>query len=598
MRHSPPPKRKPKKITMKPMAADASAIAATVDVRTPEAAWGSLVIPPDLRKLASLLRRSIAAVSSWSTRMQHHLSHMAQSSIAAVRGWNPRRWRDNSQSTTQEGHPRIAVDLSPKRETSKTMRRSPLFLYFVGTTLVMVLVVTAFAAFLFVQSVERQSVHQREDQSATEAAYIAHIFYYTVWLPVHLEFPDLSFGETVHPQMMDVFARRSTYGLNVAKLNAWNLDGTLAWSSDPTQADSRVVGDWYDPVVHNGTPLSELVRDQQIRDLDGEERQLDVVRTYYPFRDAAQDTPETGEIVGVLEITQDVTSALAQARSGTIQLAIWGSVGAGAVVFALLFFIILKVDRSSVRRYESLSRQKADLQESQDHKVQSAKLAGIGQLVAGVAHELNNPLTSIWGLAQIINERDARDLDPTLKQELSMIHQEAERSVGIVQNLLSFARARGAEMAYTSINAAIEAALELRRYHLMVNNIDLRCSLQPDLPRTMADPHKIQQVVLNLIVNAEQAMLEASDSGRLVVKSEKVGDAIHIVISDNGPGIPEENMDRIFDPFFTSKGVGSGTGLGLSICYSTLREHGGTIRAERNREKGAAFIVELPILKA
>ena len=470
------------------------------------------------------------------------------------------------------------------------MGRSPLFLYFVGTTLVMVLVVAALTAFLFVQFEERQTAHQREGQSATEAAYIAHIFYYTVWLPVHTEFPNLSFGETVHPQMMDVFARRSTYGLNIVKLNAWNLDGTPAWSSDPTQADSRV--------VYDGTLSSELVRDQQIRDLDGVERHLDVVRTYYPFRDAAQDTPETGEIVGVLEITQDVTSTLAQARSDTIQLAVWGSVGTGAAVFALLFFIILKVDRSSVRSYERLYRQKAALQELQDQKVQPAKLAGIGQLVAGVAHELNNPLTSIWGLAQIINERDDKDLDPTLKNELSMIQQEAERSVGIVQNLLSFARARGAEMAYTSINAAIDSALELRRYHLMVNNIDLQCNLQPDLPRTMADPHKIQQVILNLIVNAEQAMLEASDSGRLVVKSEKVGDAIHIVVSDDGPGIPEENMDRIFDPFFTSKRVGSGTGLGLSICYSIIGEHGGTIRVERNRENGATFIVELPILKA
>ena len=529
--------------------------------------------------------------------MQHHLSYIAQSSITAVRSWDTRKWRNSNESTVQERNSQIAMDLSPKMEIGETIRRFPLLRYFVGTTLVVMLIVTVMVAFLFVQSVGHQSVLQIEDQSTVEVAHIAHIFYYTVWLPVHMEFPDLSFGETVHPQMMDVFARRSTYGLNVIKLTAWNLDGTLAWSSDPTQVNSRVIGDWYGTVVNSGTPLSELVRDQQVLDLDGKERELHVVRTYYPFSDAAQDTAETGEIVGVLEITQDVTSPLTQARSDTIRLAVWGSVGTGVVLFALLFFIILKADRSSARNYERLYRQHADLQEAQDYKIQSAKLAGIGQLVAGVAHELNNPLTSIWGLAQVLIEDD-RDLDPTLKQELSMIHQEAERSVGIVQNLLSFARARRAEKAYTSINAAIEAALELRRYHLMVNNIDLQSNLQPGLPRTMADPHKIQQVVLNLIINAEQAMLEANGSGRLVVKSKKVGDAIHIAICDDGPGIPQENLDRIFDPFFTSKRVGTGTGLGLSICHSILREHGGTIRAERNSKKGATFTVELPIVAA
>ena len=551
-------------------------LAATVDQHTPPGPWSLPIGPLDWRKLGRLFLRSIAAVRSWSTRS----------------------WRDQpaaESSMSQASSP--ARVLPRKRNRTETERRFPLLRYLAATTLVVVLAVTAVAGFLYVRSVERQAARQSEDQSAVEVAHIAHIFYYTVWLPVHLEFPDLSFEQTVHPRMMDVFARRSTFGLNVVKLNVWDLDGARLWSSDPSPSNSRAAAaDWYEPVVNNGTPVSELVRDQKLTDLDGEERKLHVIQTYYPVRDAAPDSSEAGEIVGVLEITQDVTATLAKASSATIRLAIWGSAGAAVVLFTLLFLIILKADRSSTRDYQRLERQRADLKDSQSRKIQSAKLAGLGQLVAGVAHELNNPLTSIWGLAQVITQRDNRKLDPRLKGELSMIHQEAERSVGIVQNLLSFSRARGTEKAYTSINAAIEAALELRRYHLMVNNIDLRVHLQPDLPRTMADPHKIQQVVMNLIANAEQAMLEANGSGMLVVKSAKVGEAIQIVVSDDGPGIPKEHLDRLFDPFFTTKGIGTGTGLGLSICYSIVREHGGTVWAEGKSKKGATFIVELPIV--
>ena len=348
--------------------------------------------------------------------------------------------------------------------------------------------------------------------------------------------------------------------------------------------------------------MTDLVRDHRISDLDGEERKLDAVRTFYPFRDGAPDGPQAGEIVGVLEITQDVTAALADARSGMVRLAVLGSIGLGTLLLALLVLIIRKADRNIALDFRWLLRQRKDLQDERDDKMRSAKLAGIGQLVASVAHELNNPLTSIRGLAQLMKERDDRDLDPRLQRELSMIHREAERSVKIVQNLLSFSRAEGAEgaegaeKAYTSINSAVEAALELRRYELLVNNIHLQVDLQPDLPRTMADPHKIQQVMLNLIINAEQAIFEASDSGTLVVKSGKVGESIQVVVGDDGPGIPEENLGRLFEPFFTTKPAGTGTGLGLSICNSIVREHRGTIRVESELGKGATFLIEVPIV--
>ena len=234
-----------------------------------------------------------------------------------------------------------------------------------------------------------------------------------------------------------------------------------------------------------------------------------------------------------------------------------------------------------------------ELKIAQHSLVQAEKLSSVGQLVSGVAHELNNPLAGIRSLSRLVMRRD---LDETLKKELAMIHEEAERSVRIVQNLLSFARRHEGAKVYTSINTAIEATLELRRYELRVNNVELEVHLEPTLPPTMADVHEIQQVALNLIVNAEQAMLEAHGEGRLLVKTEQVGSMIRFVVSDNGPGISKENLGKLFDPFFTTKDVGKGTGLGLSICYGIVQEHGGRIWAESEPPNGATFFVELPIV--
>ena len=234
-----------------------------------------------------------------------------------------------------------------------------------------------------------------------------------------------------------------------------------------------------------------------------------------------------------------------------------------------------------------------ELKEAQRTLVRAEKLSSLGQLVAGVAHELNNPLYSVWGLSELVMKRD---LTETLRRELGMIHAEAERCVKIVRNLLSFARPSRAGKLYMPVNPAIVAALEMRRYELEVNNIELDVNLQPDLPLIMGDAQEVQQVALNLIVNAEQSMIKAHDGGKLLIRTEHAGPMVRFVVRDSGPGISKEDLDQIFDPFFTTKEVGKGTGLGLSICYSIIQEHGGTIRAESEPPDGATFIVELPIV--
>jgi signal transduction histidine kinase len=224
----------------------------------------------------------------------------------------------------------------------------------------------------------------------------------------------------------------------------------------------------------------------------------------------------------------------------------------------------------------------------------AGRLAAVGELAAGVAHELNNPIAAIQGFAQLLTGRN--DLDETTKNDLGIVYREAQRAAKITQNLLSFARKREPEKQLISINEVIEKTLELRAHQMKVNNIEVAVDFAADLPKTMADFFQMEQVFVNIINNAEQAMLEAHGKGRLVVKTQKAGNVIQATFADNGPGISEENIKRIFDPFFTTKEVGKGTGLGLSICYGIVEAHGGHIYARSKLGEGTTFVVEMPIV--
>jgi PAS domain S-box-containing protein len=220
------------------------------------------------------------------------------------------------------------------------------------------------------------------------------------------------------------------------------------------------------------------------------------------------------------------------------------------------------------------------------------RLASVGELASGVAHELNNPLTSVIGFSQLLMEGEIPD---NIKEDLSLINSEAQRAANVVKNLLTFARKHAAIKQSTRINNVIEDVLKLRAYEHKVNNIEVIRKFASDLPEILVDYFQIQQVFLNLIINAEFFMTEAHRRGTLTISIERVDHAVRISFADNGPGIPRENLKRIFDPFFTTKEVGKGTGLGLSICHGIITEHGGKIYAESEVGKGATFVIELPI---
>ena len=231
--------------------------------------------------------------------------------------------------------------------------------------------------------------------------------------------------------------------------------------------------------------------------------------------------------------------------------------------------------------------------ELQQQLIQAEKMAAIGQLVSGVAHELNNPLASISAFAQLLLADNG--LTHEQRHSADVVRAEARRASRIVHNLLTFARQHKAEKVAADINTVLHDTLELRTYELNVRGIQIVRDLDEAVPPvTMVDVHQLQQVVLNLITNAEQAMTDMDrDRHRLTLRTRTLADVVRIEVEDTGSGIPATALHQIFNPFFTTKPTGKGTGLGLSISLGIVSEHGGRIWAE-NVAGGARFTVELP----
>ena len=243
-----------------------------------------------------------------------------------------------------------------------------------------------------------------------------------------------------------------------------------------------------------------------------------------------------------------------------------------------------------VRLYEETSKAYADLRQAQEQLLQSEKMSAIGQLMSGVAHELNNPLTAILGYAQL--------LEPELQTErgkefVLKLYKQAQRTHRVVQNLLSFARQRKPTKNKVDLRAVIEDTLMLRDYDLKLNNIEIRREYQEDLPMVLADAHQLEQVFLNIVNNGVDAILDTGPKGLIEVRTYTEGKYVCIEFHDSGPGI--KDLKRVFDPFYTTKKIGKGTGLGLSICYGIVKEHGGNIVALNHQSGGATFLVRLPI---
>lgn len=257
----------------------------------------------------------------------------------------------------------------------------------------------------------------------------------------------------------------------------------------------------------------------------------------------------------------------------------------------------------NARLHEDLQTHFKTLRQAQERLVQSEKLAAIGELVAGVAHELNNPLAAVVLHAQLLRYKA---VDNSLAKEVAQIVSQAQRASNIVRGLLDFARQRPTERKPVALNKVMDSALSLVAYEFRASNITCNTHYPPDMPPIMGDAHQLQQVFVNLLTNAHQAIRDSQDEGRILITTE-VGPSLYLghavtkqpllrlKIEDDGPGIPQHLLTRIFDPFFTTKPAGVGTGIGLSVCHGIVSDHGGYIWAESKLGQGTIFWLELPL---
>jgi two-component system NtrC family sensor kinase len=239
------------------------------------------------------------------------------------------------------------------------------------------------------------------------------------------------------------------------------------------------------------------------------------------------------------------------------------------------------------------SRADAERAELRDRLTQSEKLAALGQFVAGIAHELNNPLQGVLGHLELMLH-GASQMPARAKRDLKIVFREADRAAKIVHNLLVFAGSRRITRRRLNVSLVVQRALTLRGRPCASAGIDVVKNLAPKLPRVAGDSLLLQQALLNVIVNAEQALAAKDGTRRIEVNTFARGGTVVVQITDNGPGIPEEALPRLFEPFFTTKEVGKGTGLGLAIAYGIVQEHGGELHASTHPEGGATFTIELP----
>lgn len=246
----------------------------------------------------------------------------------------------------------------------------------------------------------------------------------------------------------------------------------------------------------------------------------------------------------------------------------------------------------NAKLYSELEKKMQEIQVMQFQLVQSEKMAALGQLATGVAHEINNPLTGILGLTEMLLQ--SKDLTVEQREDLESVLQQSKRCRKIVQNLLQFSRRRKPQEELIALNEILTPTLELTRGDLRAAHITIQTEIPDNLPAIRGDSSQLEQVFLNIIVNARHA-LAGREAALLKIRAFREAAKIIVSFEDNGPGIPPEDLGKVFDPFFTTKPIGRGTGLGLSISYGIIQQHHGTIRVESKVGVGATFVIELPI---
>jgi signal transduction histidine kinase/DNA-binding response OmpR family regulator len=329
-------------------------------------------------------------------------------------------------------------------------------------------------------------------------------------------------------------------------------------------------------VVRTGEPYWTATDQQSVK-----------VKTNYLVKSLAYVPLKVGaKVIGVLLIDNKVSNT-PFTDNDIYLLSMLADYAAISIQKGQLYSTVKSFNKELERRVEERT---AELRSTQEQLVQAEKLASIGQLAAGVAHEINNPIGVILGFAQLMLRRTPDEHE--MHKPLATIEREGLRCKRIVQDLLDFARQRQPMLSRLDINDVIEAASELMPHHMNSESVKVVKGYASGLPLVLGDENQLQQVFLNIMLNAYQAM---PDGGQLRIASRTAGQEVHVIFADTGMGISDDNLKRIFDPFFTTKEVGEGTGLGLSISYGIVEQHGGTIEVDSEVGVGSTFVVKLPV---
>ena len=397
-------------------------------------------------------------------------------------------------------------------------------------------------------------------------------------------------------------------GLNIVEFTLFDLDGTVVWSASPRIVDLIKMETRPYQKALAGEVSSKQTKGHEIVDSDGVSRRLDVVETYLPLR----ETP-TGQIIGVIGIFRDVAGDVAIQVDDAKVAVLWTTVTTMGGLFLLLggFIVVADVNiyrlnrRALVvveeanltlenrvrRRTQELEEANEQLLEAQAQLVRTEKLAAIGQLAGGVAHDLRNPLGAVKNATYYLKRRlvdsELAQSNPRIGQFLGIIEEEVEHSNQIISDLMSFARVGTTSLSPTNLGAVIESALssvEVRENVHVVKRFD------SEFPEVLADGEQLYRVFMNLAVNAQDAM---PDGGELTISARRVDGFAEAAFSDTGIGITDEDMKRIFEPLFTTKA--KGTGLGLAVCQQIMSKHNGDIYVASKPGEGTTFTVRLPL---
>ena len=383
----------------------------------------------------------------------------------------------------------------------------------------------------------------------------------------------------------------------VVRVKVWDRDATVLWSDEP-----RLIGQRF----ADNDELKEALAGEvsvEIKTLSRREHAYErgqfttLAEVYVPIF-----SKTTRRVVGVVEVYKSPVRLFATIQRARI--VIWTISFAGVLILYLLLLPLVRQVYGRQVREEALQAHTAELEaqvtqrtlelETQREALfQAEKVAAMGQLLAGVSHELNNPLSTIVGYTQLLLMRVG--VGP-MAEQLDKIAKSAERCTRIVTNFLALARQYPPERQLVLVNQLVDDAVELLAYPLRIDDVDVIRRFAPDLPQLWADPHQIQQVIVNLLTNAHQAMRGVPTPRRLILttRHDRVTDRIVLEVADSGSGVAPDVRTRIFDPFFTTKAPGQGTGLGLSLCRGIVEGHDGSLRLETTPGGGATLVVELP----